>query len=380
LPLDAAEERGRHIYAREGCAYCHTQQVRYLDEDIRRYGAPTLAWETSKPCRSALDFAVYVAFFPQLVAGPIVRARDFLPQMVAPNALTRERITLGLWEILRGMARKLVVADIVGRHLVDTVYRDAATLESSGGLAVAVATFGFLLQIFGDFAGYSDIAIGSARLLGFDLRKNFDRPLRATSLESFWSRWHISMTSWFYLYVFAGIVGNKSRMPRICLGLFLTLLLSGVWHGAGWTFILWGAWLGAWMVISRLVRNRLPGDRMPDKPIFALLGWMYTFLVVGASLVLFRSRDMSSVAAALRALADWRGPVPATITELPWQVWTVLAVGFAAALWPDAWNDRMLARWSRLSSLAQGAVLAASMLFFLGVSPPGSAPFLYFRF
>jgi D-alanyl-lipoteichoic acid acyltransferase DltB (MBOAT superfamily) len=333
-----------------------------------------------KPCRSHLEFAVYVAFFPQLVAGPIVRARDFLPQMERPRALTRERISLGLWEILRGMAKKLVIADVLGAHLVEAVYHDASTLEQAGALGVILGTYGFTMQLFGDFAGYSDIAIGSARLLGFDLKKNFDQPFKARSLEDIWTRWHISMSFWFYFYVFAGMGGNKRGLKRTCFNLFITHLLSGLWHGAGWNFVLWGAWWGVWMVIVRLVRAFLPDGTMPRKPIFGLLGWLFTYTIVGASLVFFRANDTESVLAAIRALGDWGRPLPAAITAQPWQVWAVFALGYASCLWPDSWNQAMLGGWKRLPALAQGAACAALMLLFLGVAPPGLAPFIYFQF
>jgi hypothetical protein len=128
------------------------------------------------------------------------------------------------------------------------------------------------------------------------------------------------------------------------------------------------------------VRAFLPGGTMPRKPIFGLLGWLFTYAVVGSSLVFFRANDTESVIAAVRALGDWGGPVPAAISEQPWQVWAIFVLGYASCLWPDAWNKRMFGGWKRLPVLAQGAVLALAMLFFLGVAPPGLAPFLYFQF
>ena len=333
-----------------------------------------------KPCKSHLEFAVYVAFFPQLVAGPIVRARDFLPQMAKTPKLTPDRLSSGLFQILRGMMKKLVIADILGAHLVDHVYRDAGTLEQAGGLAVLVATYAFTMQLYGDFAGYSDIAIGSARLLGFNLRKNFDAPFKSRSLEEFWTRWHISMSFWFYYYVFAAMGGNKRGIGRTCFNLFITHLLSGLWHGAGWNFVLWGAWFGVWMVIVRLVRLLLPDGRPPRKAIFSFLGWLFTYHVCVFSLLFFRANDTDALLAAIRALTDWSGPLPAVLTELPWQVWTVLGASYLTALWPESWTVGIETRWKRLPGLVQGGLLAAALLFFLGVAPPGLAPFIYFQF
>jgi len=333
-----------------------------------------------KPCQSLLDFAVYVAFFPQLVSGPIVRAKDFLPQMDKLRPPVRDRISLGLWEILRGAAKKLLIADVLGAHLVDQVYRDAATLQAAGGAAVLIATYGFVMQLYGDFSGYSDIAIGSARLLGFDIKKNFDQPFKARSLEDIWTRWHISMSFWFYYYVFAALGGNKRGLKRTCFNLFLTHLLSGVWHGAGWNYVLWGVWWGVWMVLVRVVRSFLPDGVMPRKPIFGFLGWVFTYTVVGLSLIFFRASDGASVLAAWRALGDWSGPLPSVITNLPWQVWGVLTLGYASVLWPESWNQRLLSGWRSMPNLAQGATMAASFILLLGVAPLGRSPFIYFQF
>ena len=333
-----------------------------------------------KPCKSHLEFAVYVAFFPQLVAGPIVRARDFLPQMAKPRALTRDRVSLGLWEILRGMTKKLLIADVLGVHLVDHIYHNAESLEAAGGAAVLIATYAFTMQLYGDFAGYSDIAIGSARLLGFDLKKNFDAPFKSRSLEEFWTRWHISMSFWFYYYVFAALGGNKRGLARTCVNLFLTHLLSGLWHGAGWNFVLWGVWFGVWMVVVRLIRRLLPNGVMPRKRVFGFLGWLFTYHVCVFSLLFFRASDTESMLAALGALTDWSGPLPPVLVELSWKIWAVLGLSYAACVWPESWNQRMLGGWKRLPGLAQGAVLAAALLFFLGVAPPGLAPFIYFQF
>ncbi len=333
-----------------------------------------------KPCQSHLEFAVYVAFFPQLVAGPIVRARDFLPQMGTPRALTRERISIGLWEILRGAVKKLLIADVLGTHLVDPIYRDAASLEGAGTLGILIATYAFTMQLFGDFSGYSDIAIGSARLLGFDIKKNFDQPFKARSLEDIWTRWHISMSFWFYFYVFGALGGNKLGLARTCFNVFVTHLVSGVWHGAGWNYVLWGAWWGVWMVISRLVRSRLPDGVMPRKPIFSVLGWLFTYAIVGFSLIFFRAADGAAVAAAVRELGNFGAPLPEAIRSQPWQIWAVLALGYGSSFWPDRWNQAMLAGWKRLPGFAQGALLASTLILLLGVAPLGRSPFIYFQF
>ena len=334
-----------------------------------------------EPAKSHLDFAVYVAFFPQLVAGPIVRARDFLPQLERQPGLSSERIGSGLFQILCGMAKKLVIADVLGTHLVDHVYRDADSLTASGGAGVLIATYAFTMQLLGDFAGYSDIAIGSARILGFDLKKNFNMPFKSRSLEEFWKRWHISLSSWFLQYVFNGLGGARGGNVRFSACLFATFFLSGLWHGAGWNFVLWGSWFGMWMVIVRVVRMKLlPRGRMPRTPLFSFLGWAFTYHLCVFSLLLFRSPDGAALVAAVTALGDWSGGLPPIVTSQPWQVWAVLGIAYLTALMPDSWvrfNERTFVA---LPGFAQGLVLAAALVFFLGIAPPGLSPFIYFQF
>jgi hypothetical protein len=174
--------------------------------------------------------------------------------------------------------------------------------------------------------------------------------------------------------------GNKRGLAWTCFNLFLTHLLSGLWHGAGWNFVLWGVWFGVWMVIVRIVRSFLPDGRMPRRRFFGFLGWLFTYHVCVFSLLFFRATDIESLQAALGSLVRWGGPLPEVIRTLPWQVWTIFGVSYVTAVWPESFNERLLGGWKRLPNLIQGAVLAAALLFFLGVAPPGLSPFIYFQF
>ncbi len=329
-----------------------------------------------RPIKSLLDFSLYVSFFPQLVAGPIVRARDFLPQLVVPPTLTSAQISSGLFQILRGLAKKLLIADLLGVHLVDGAFANAEAMGERGALGVLIATYGYALQLYGDFAGYSDIAIGSARLLGFELPKNFDAPFKSRSLEDFWSRWHISMSSWFMDYVYIQMGGSRGSWWKSSRNVLVAWGLVGLWHGAAWTFVLWGVYHGAWLVIVRLVRKLIPGGGFPDRLPFNLLGGLFTFHVVAFSMVLFRCPDMETFWTACRQLADWSKPLP----TLPWQVWTLLAVGYGTHLWPGDLAGQLERRFVATPAFAQGVFLAASIVFFFLVTPPGTAPFIYFQF
>ena len=203
------------------------------------------------PEKSLGIFALYVSFFPQLVAGPIERSTSLLPQFFERKEFNYERVTSGLRKIAWGMFKKVVIADRLA-VVVDQVY---GSPEDFAGPAVLIATFFFAYQIYCDFSGYSDIAIGTARILGFDLITNFKRPYFARSIREFWQRWHISLSTWFRDYLYIPLGGNRVKRPRYYINLIIVFLICGLWHGANWTFIVWGALHGSYMIISVVTGN-----------------------------------------------------------------------------------------------------------------------------
>ena len=209
--------------------------------------------------RDLLGFLAYVSFFPQLVAGPIERARHLLPQFATERVITATHLREGLWLILWGFFKKVVVADNLA-PLVEMVYGGPI----ASGPAIALGTLAFAFQIYGDFSGYSDIARGLARVLGFDLMVNFNHPYLAGSPREFWRRWHISLSTWLRDYLYISLGGNRRGPWRTRLNLMLTMLLGGLWHGAAWHFVWWGAWHGLGLVLTRgRGRARSSGRRWP---------------------------------------------------------------------------------------------------------------------
>ncbi|MBM3975936.1 MAG: MBOAT family protein [Planctomycetes bacterium] len=332
---------------------------------------------TLKPCRSLLDFALFVAFFPQLVAGPIVRASDFLPQLERPPLFDAARVSSGLFQILRGLLKKLLMADILGTHIVDPHFRDQETLGQLGGWGMLLVTYAYALQLYGDFAGYSDIAIGSARLFGFELMKNFDAPFRSKSLEEFWSRWHISMSTWFQDYVYVWMGGSRVGFWRGCRNVFIAWTLVGLWHGAAWTYVLWGAYHGAWLVLVRLLRKHvIPGGKFQPGLRTTVLGTLFAFHVVAFSMILFRCRSLGDFTTACAQFTDWSRALPV----LPWQLWLILALGVITHCLPEgfvAWLERL---FHAVPSWLQGLGLATAIVLLFALHPPGLAPFIYFQF
>jgi alginate O-acetyltransferase complex protein AlgI len=248
-------------------------------------------------------FALYVAFFPQLVAGPIERSTRLLPQFYEKHAFNYQRLVDGFILMVWGFFKKIVIADRLA-VVVNHVYNN---VPEYSGLSFLIASYCFALQIYCDFSGYSDIAIGSAKIMGFDLMKNFDRPYFSKSISEFWKRWHISLSSWFRDYLYIPLGGNRVKKWRWYANIMIVFLLSGMWHGANWTFLIWGGLHGFYMLFSTLtqtVRQKLSSlfllDRYPDiKKIFDVI---VTFHLVLLGWIFFRANSLSDALYILKHL------------------------------------------------------------------------------
>jgi alginate O-acetyltransferase complex protein AlgI len=328
-------------------------------------------------CRSFIEFSLFATFFPQLVAGPIVRAVDFLPQLHRPIVLTRRNFWVGAQLFLGGALQKVLLADNLSRF-VDAVYQ-RPDLYSSGTLWMCVLAYA--LQIFCDFSGYSLMAIGIARILGFELPKNFDMPYTATSIVEFWHRWHISLSTWLRDYLYISLGGNRRGAMRTKINLMITMLLGGLWHGASWNFVLWGGLHGAALIINGIWSNRFAGRAAHALGrAYAVLAWLITFLFVCLTWIPFRSPDWKTTTVFLSGLFDpakdgalWIHPatVLALLIALVWH----LLYRFAPrqlALFPA--EMPALATFSRLCLLCSGVYLL--VLF----APLNASPFIYFQF
>lgn len=342
-----------------------------------------------KPVSSPLDLLLFISFFPQLVAGPIVRAADFLPQLRKPPQLNRVAVAYGLLLVLAGMLKKTVVAHYLAVDLVDPVFADPAA-ASSGDLVAA--QYAYAIQVYCDFSGYSDIAIGTAALLGYRFRKNFDRPLSATSLQQLWQRWHISLSTWLRDYLYRALRGDRRdggwRMYR---NLFLTMLLGGLWHGANWTFVIWGALHGAALVLERSIKGWYHGWRVrrgaaSPAPAFgiaatngaatAVAGWLLTFHLFTLSAIFFRAPELEVATAYIARLLSWSGGVALLSPFLAALIAGALAVQFLPANALERTAERLAAAPAALIGLLFGAGLV--LIEFIG--PEGVAPFIYFQF
>jgi D-alanyl-lipoteichoic acid acyltransferase DltB (MBOAT superfamily) len=245
--------------------------------------------------KNLLNYALYVAFFPQMVAGPIERPNQLSPQFHHDPHPGFERIRSGIEHALWGLFKKMVIADALSGY-VNLIYKAP---ENYSGADLTLATLAFSLQIYCDFSGYSDIALGVARIMGYELRVNFAQPYFSRSISEFWHRWHISLSTWFRDYVYIPLGGNRVRLPRYYLNLFVTFLISGLWHGANWTFVAWGAMHGSFLIFAQLTsslrlkaRKLLLLDRAPL--LLAALQRLVTFTLVTFAWIMFRAQNIRS--------------------------------------------------------------------------------------
>ncbi len=244
---------------------------------------------TLRPVRSLLDFAVYVAFFPQLVAGPIERATHFVPQVQHKRLITIRKLREGTWLVLMGYFKKVVIADNMA-PIADSVFNHP---DGTGGLLCLVGVYAFALQIYGDFSGYSDIARGVSRLMGFDLMLNFRMPYFASDPSDFWRRWHISLSTWLRDYVYIPLGGNRRGPVRQYLNLIITMVLGGLWHGAAWHYIAWGIYHGLLLAGHRILHVLLPKHAFGRAPLFASIKIFCFFHLVCVGWVFFRVESLT---------------------------------------------------------------------------------------
>ncbi len=238
-----------------------------------------------RPVHRFLDFALYVAFFPQLVAGPIVRARELLPQLAEVPRWSSRRFYGGAQQMLRGTVKKMILADRLG-EAVDVVF---AGPDLYSGVTIGIAVLAYAGQIYYDFSGYSDIAIGAAKMLGYRFPINFRHPYLATSMAEFWHRWHMTLSRWLRDYLYISLGGSRTSALATYRNLMITMTLGGLWHGAAWTFVLWGVWHGLALSVQRWRETRSRRVRRVPR----VLGWTVTMAVVLVGWVLFRSVDMA---------------------------------------------------------------------------------------
>jgi alginate O-acetyltransferase complex protein AlgI len=313
-------------------------------------------------------FAVFQAFFPHLVAGPIVRASELLPQLESPRDPRKVNTARAFMLIVVGLFLKVVIANHLATHIVDDVF---AAPNRHSSLEVLVAIYAYAVQIFADFCGYTNIAIGVALLLGFSFPQNFDGPYTAVSLQDFWRRWHMTLSRWLRDYLYIPLGGSRKGRLTTYRNLMLTMLLGGLWHGAAWTFVAWGGIHGAGLCIERALGYR------PETARARWIGRVVTFHVVCFAWIFFRADSFARAGQVLeRLFTAWGQPSPLVTTS----VVLAILVGIVGQYIRPGVLGGVLATFQRMPVVAQAATVAVCLTVINTLGPEGVAPFIYFRF
>ena len=332
-----------------------------------------------KPLNSLLDYAFFVSFFPTLVAGPIIRARDFIPQIRRPLEVTREMFGAGVFYIAGGLFKKAVISDYISLNFVERVF-DQPALYS--GFENLMAVYGYALQIYCDFSGYSDMAIGIALLLGYRFPLNFNAPYKSASITEFWRRWHISLSLWLKDYLYISLGGNRHGKLRQYLNLIITMLLGGMWHGANLNFIVWGGMHGVALALDKMKNSLLHRPKnYQSKGVMRVIGIIITFHIVCLAWIFFRQSDFDSATAILHQIGTRFNPQLAMQwIEGYWEVAALMALGFILHFLPTRTSDWMRRMVTRMPLPVQALLIIVIIYIVIQVKSSDIQPFIYFQF
>jgi alginate O-acetyltransferase complex protein AlgI len=322
-------------------------------------------------CRRPLDMLLYMSFFPQLVAGPIVRASYFLPQLARPSG---EPIPIAAAAVLivGGLFKKVVIANYLATGLVDPVFGDPT---SYGGPDLLVAVYAYAVQIYCDFSAYTDIAIALAALCGFRFPRNFDQPYRSERLREFWRRWHISLSTWLRDYLYKPLGGNRDGPVKTYRNLMITMLLGGIWHGAGWKFVVWGALHGGGLSLERVIEPWL--GRRSTGLAARVVAWVIVFHFVCFAWIFFRAEDFDVARYYIAGFAGgWSGGLQ---QAGPFMI-ALIALGMVGQFTPVRLFEPVAAALERWPLWGIGLTTGVAVAAINALGPEGVAPFIYFRF
>jgi D-alanyl-lipoteichoic acid acyltransferase DltB (MBOAT superfamily) len=330
---------------------------------------------TIKPIDNFLDYAFFVSFFPQLVAGPIVRASEFLPQVSQPYLINNEDFTRAIYLIIAGLAKKIIISDFISINFVDRVF---TTPNAFTGFENLMAIYGYALQIYCDFSGYTDIAIGVALLLGFRLSLNFDRPYTSLNITDFWRRWHISLSRWLKDYLYISLGGNRNGTIATYFNLFITMVLGGLWHGAHMKFIIWGALHGLALCIHKIWIKTF---QLPDHKFYKYAAGIITFHFVAFCWIFFRAENLNIVGLMLSQISNnfQFTLIPAIISGYA-KVFTIILIGFVIHFTSTSYIQMMCKKFSEYGLIKKAVIITAFILCIYQFKTSELQPFIYFQF
>lgn len=328
-----------------------------------------------KPCHSFLDFALFVTFFPQLVAGPIVRSSYFLPQCESPKQATSQQLGWGLSLLIVGLFQKTILADSLLAPSVEEIFNHA--LQTSA-FENWIGTLGFSAQIFFDFAGYSTCAIGAALCFGFILPDNFHAPYAAIGFSDFWRRWHISLSTWLRDYLYISLGGNRNGNYQTYRNLLITMLLGGLWHGAAWGFLIWGALHGFYLMVERALRPHFKDSKWLETSFVKLLLALLTYLLICIAWVFFRAPDVFTAFTMLKVMFFIQASPEIQLSSF--QPFTVLAVVISLLIFQWINRNRYLEQVVQQLPPKVWAIILGILMLWLLLAPGDQRAFIYFQF
>lgn len=349
-----------------GISFYTFQSISYIVDVYKKRIAPTATW---------LEYTFFLSFFPQLVAGPIVRADHFLPQIENRNHASREEIYAGMWLIILGIIKKAIIADYIAQ------YNDLIFSSPTGynGFESLMGLIGYVMQIYCDFSGYSDMAIGIAMIMGFKLMKNFDFPYKAQNISDFWRQWHISLSTWLRDYVYIPLGGNRKGTIRTYVNNFLTMLIGGLWHGAAWKFVIWGGLHGVGLAVHKACRPWL--DKLPDRFWVKAVSWALTITYVGLLFVIFRADSMTDSLLIYKNIFtnfDIGYLVPFIKVRYVWIIMMVVIIGSHSL--PRRWYAAMERRFIESPWILKLVFFLVIVQLVIQFMTENVAPFIYFQF
>lgn len=349
-----------------GISFYTFQSISYIVDVYKKRVEPTATW---------LEYAFFLSFFPALVAGPIVRADYFLPQIKENRRATRDEVYFGFWLIILGIIKKSLIADYISQ------YNDLIFANPTGytGFESLMGVIGYTMQIYCDFSGYSDMAIGIALIMGFKLSTNFDFPYKSTNLTEFWRRWHISLSSWLRDYIYIPLGGNRKGTIRTYINNFLTMLIGGLWHGAAWKFVFWGAMHGVGLAVHKASKTWL--SRIPHTWWVKSISWIVTIVYVSLLWVFFRADSWPDSWLIIKNIfTNFHADYLPVFVEVRY-VWCILMVVIIAAhAVPSRWWTLLGNRFVRSQWWIKLLIFVIVVQLVIQFMSEDVSPFIYFQF
>ena len=352
-----------------GISFYTFQSVSYIIDVYKGRVAPTETW---------LEYAFFLSFFPALVAGPIVRADYFLPQIRANASATRTEVYAGLWMIILGVVKKAIIADYIAQYN-DLIFQ---TPGGYSGFETLMGIIGYTMQIYCDFSGYSDMAIGLALLMGYRFKINFAAPFKSQSPTEFWRRWHISLSTWLRDYIYIPLGGNRKGRVRKHLNLFITMTVGGLWHGASWMYLIWGAYHGLLLIVHKELSKvwRIP-ESLKGRPEVKAANIMLTFALVVAGFTIFRAPSLEVAGQiATQIFTAFHPEVITQFVEGYMLIVLALAAGYLAHISPRRWTTGASAVYTAMPAVWQAMILAAIIFLVVQTRQSELVPFIYLQY